>query len=328
MRTGAAYARPFNARSNGVSSGLLAITTRSISTTMPAWKKTDDKNDGEEPEEQPDAADNENIGKERSSKKSSLKEKIRREQSFSGTHDKPYMEKEDLLDRKDEKSKSKGMKSKIQTVDRVMSILEGEEEEDLDLETFMEDLDDAVSDSGAVDLEIDDGEEGLESEVAEELEQEAPRDMSEYEEDLDSFLIEFNNVVAKTKPSDDFLRKADPTLFYKRKVNEMWQSKKCYFCNTDHMSDLHFMNIPLLTFFISEAGNIYPRRVSHLCSRHQRKLARTIKHARHTGLLPFRGNLSGRFPLYAPEDKDATANESFFGSNESKGSGSRKNRAK
>ena len=131
-------------------------------------------------------------------------------------------------------------------------------------------------------------------------------DESEYEDAVDDLLFESADIAEKTKPTDDFLRKVNPVLFYKRKVNQMWERKECYFCETDHVSDLHYTNIPLLSFFVSEGGNILPRRVSHCCAKHQRKLARTIKHSRHVGLFPFRGNMSGRFPLEGDGEESAT----------------------
>ncbi len=130
---------------------------------------------------------------------------------------------------------------------------------------------------------------------------------SEYEDMLDELIFETGDIADKTKPTDEFLRKINPVLFYKRKVNQMWGRNECYFCETDHVSDLHYTNIPLLSFFVSEGGNILPRRVSHCCAKHQRKLARTIKHSRHLGLFPFRGNMSGRFPLDNEGGNDDTS---------------------
>lgn len=131
-------------------------------------------------------------------------------------------------------------------------------------------------------------------------------DEAEYEDAVDELLFESAEIAEKTKPTDEFLRKLNPVLFYKRKVNQMWERKECYFCETDHVSDLHYTNIPLLSFFVSEGGNILPRRVSHCCAKHQRKLARTIKHSRHVGLFPFGGNMSGRFPLEGDGEESAT----------------------
>jgi small subunit ribosomal protein S18 len=130
---------------------------------------------------------------------------------------------------------------------------------------------------------------------------------ADYEDVVDEYLFTSADIAEKTRPTDEFLRKVNPVLFYKRKVNQMWERKECYFCETDHVSDLHFTNIPLISFFVSEGGNILPRRVSHCCAKHQRKLARTIKHSRHVGLFPFRGNMSGRFPLESGEDDSSSS---------------------
>lgn len=46
----------------------------------------------------------------------------------------------------------------------------------------------------------------------------------------------------------------------------------------------------LLSRFITERGKIVPRRVSGVCAKNQRKLAKAIKRARHTALLPYGGH--------------------------------------
>jgi len=45
-------------------------------------------------------------------------------------------------------------------------------------------------------------------------------------------------------------------------------------------------NVPLLSAFLSPAGMIKPRRLSGLCAKCQRKVAKTIKRARHIGVIP------------------------------------------
>jgi small subunit ribosomal protein S18 len=47
----------------------------------------------------------------------------------------------------------------------------------------------------------------------------------------------------------------------------------------------------LLRRYVSEDGKIRPRRQTGVCAKHQRKLARTIKRARHLALLPFAGEV-------------------------------------
>jgi len=46
----------------------------------------------------------------------------------------------------------------------------------------------------------------------------------------------------------------------------------------------------LLGRFITERGKIVPRRVSGVSSKNQRKLAKAIKRARHTSILPYGGH--------------------------------------
>ncbi len=46
----------------------------------------------------------------------------------------------------------------------------------------------------------------------------------------------------------------------------------------------------LLSRFITERGKIVPRRVSGVCAKNQRALAKAIKRARHTALLPYGGH--------------------------------------
>ena len=46
----------------------------------------------------------------------------------------------------------------------------------------------------------------------------------------------------------------------------------------------------LMSRFITERGKIVPRRVSGVCAKNQRRLAKAIKRARHTALLPYGGH--------------------------------------
>jgi small subunit ribosomal protein S18 len=48
-----------------------------------------------------------------------------------------------------------------------------------------------------------------------------------------------------------------------------------------------YKNVDILKRFLSETGKILPRRRTGLNAQDQRKLARTIKRARHLGLLPY-----------------------------------------
>jgi len=59
----------------------------------------------------------------------------------------------------------------------------------------------------------------------------------------------------------------------------------CLFCSEHrHRFPLDPMNVPLLARHMNASGQILPRTATGLCKRHQAKLARTIKHARHLNL--------------------------------------------
>ncbi len=59
----------------------------------------------------------------------------------------------------------------------------------------------------------------------------------------------------------------------------------CRFCATGTEPD--YKNVTVLKNFISERYKILPRRVTKLCAKHQRRVAREIKRARILALLPF-----------------------------------------
>ena len=52
----------------------------------------------------------------------------------------------------------------------------------------------------------------------------------------------------------------------------------------------------LLSRFITERGKIVPRRVSGVCAKNQRSLAKAIKRARHTALLRFPSDCASTAP--------------------------------
>jgi small subunit ribosomal protein S18 len=67
--------------------------------------------------------------------------------------------------------------------------------------------------------------------------------------------------------------------FFRRK-------KVCRFC-VDRVDDIDYKNTKMLSSFISERGKIVPRRISGVCTVHQRRLTLAIKRARNIALLPF-----------------------------------------
>jgi small subunit ribosomal protein S18 len=50
---------------------------------------------------------------------------------------------------------------------------------------------------------------------------------------------------------------------------------------------IDWKDVRLLQSYIPEGGRILPRRISGTCAKHQRRLVRAIKRARHIALLPY-----------------------------------------
>jgi len=67
--------------------------------------------------------------------------------------------------------------------------------------------------------------------------------------------------------------------FFRRK-------KVCKFC-TEKIDAISYRDVRLLQGFVAERGKIVPRRLSGVCTRHQRKLSLAIKQSRNIALLAF-----------------------------------------
>lgn len=61
--------------------------------------------------------------------------------------------------------------------------------------------------------------------------------------------------------------------------------EKCQFCKQKKLPD--YKNVDELKKYIRETGKITSRKINSNCAKHQRRLARAIKRARHLALLPF-----------------------------------------
>lgn len=59
---------------------------------------------------------------------------------------------------------------------------------------------------------------------------------------------------------------------------------ECYFCKKN-LRNIDFRDTIVLRRFISGLGKIRKRGKTGLCATHQRKISRSIKRARHLGLL-------------------------------------------
>jgi len=66
----------------------------------------------------------------------------------------------------------------------------------------------------------------------------------------------------------------------------MRRRKVCRFC-VDKVDIIDFKDVKLLQNFIPERGKILPRRISGVCTSHQRMLTEAIKRARNIALLPY-----------------------------------------
>lgn len=64
------------------------------------------------------------------------------------------------------------------------------------------------------------------------------------------------------------------------------RKKMCRFC-VEKIDDINYKDVRMLSAFVSERGKITPRRISGVCTPHQRRLSDAIKKARNIALLPF-----------------------------------------
>lgn len=62
--------------------------------------------------------------------------------------------------------------------------------------------------------------------------------------------------------------------------------KVCSFC-VDKIDHIDYKDVARLRKHTTERGKIMPRRMSGVCAKHQRELAKAIKYARTVALLPY-----------------------------------------
>jgi small subunit ribosomal protein S18 len=67
--------------------------------------------------------------------------------------------------------------------------------------------------------------------------------------------------------------------FFRRK-------KVCKFC-VEKIDAISYRDVRLLQQFVAERGKITPRRLTGVCTTHQRQLSQAIKQSRNIALLPF-----------------------------------------
>jgi small subunit ribosomal protein S18 len=68
------------------------------------------------------------------------------------------------------------------------------------------------------------------------------------------------------------------------------RKKVCKFC-VEKIDAINYKDVRLLSQFVAESGKIVPRRLTGVCTPHQRRLSEAIKQARNIALLPFAGRI-------------------------------------
>lgn len=62
-------------------------------------------------------------------------------------------------------------------------------------------------------------------------------------------------------------------------------ARVCIYCQSK--TEPTYTDVQSLKKFLSDRSRIQPKNRTHLCSKHQRRTAVAIKHARHLSMLPF-----------------------------------------
>ncbi len=88
---------------------------------------------------------------------------------------------------------------------------------------------------------------------------------------------------AATSGSDKAAAVTGKKQYFRRK-------KVCKFC-VEKIDGINYKDVSLIRGFVAERGRIIPRRVSGVCTPHQRQLTEAIKKARNIALLPFAAEL-------------------------------------
>jgi small subunit ribosomal protein S18 len=63
------------------------------------------------------------------------------------------------------------------------------------------------------------------------------------------------------------------------------RKRNCYFCKSE--DEINYLNIGLLSKYVTPSGKILPSRITRVCPKHQRKLKRAIMQAREIALMPY-----------------------------------------
>lgn len=72
---------------------------------------------------------------------------------------------------------------------------------------------------------------------------------------------------------------------FRRTIKRRKVPKNCPFCKGNQEPD--YKEIDILRRYLSERGRILGKDITGVCAKHQRRVAKGIKRARHLALLPF-----------------------------------------
>jgi small subunit ribosomal protein S18 len=64
------------------------------------------------------------------------------------------------------------------------------------------------------------------------------------------------------------------------------RKRNCYFCKNGE-DEINYLNVELLSKYVTPSGKILPSRVTRVCPKHQRKLKRAIMQSREIALMPY-----------------------------------------
>ena len=73
--------------------------------------------------------------------------------------------------------------------------------------------------------------------------------------------------------------------FFRRKKIGLGEHTETF--RTEKIDAVPYRDVRLLQGFVAERGKIVPRRLTGVCTKHQRRLTKAIKQARNIALLPF-----------------------------------------
>ncbi len=64
------------------------------------------------------------------------------------------------------------------------------------------------------------------------------------------------------------------------------RKRVCSFC-VEKVENIDYKDVNKLKKYVSERAKIVPRRMTGVCSKHQRRLTTAIKRARHLAMMPY-----------------------------------------